>query len=89
MNRDGYDFEPELDLHGLYVDEALEAIERFLDHAMLYRRREVSIIHGHGSGKLKNAVRTYLATSPYVDTFDPGEPWEGGDGVTIVIIKNE
>lgn len=82
------DFEPRIDLHGSRVEEGLELLDRFLDRAMLYDEREVSVIHGHGSGLLKNAVRAYLKKSPYVARFRLGDPWEGGDAVTVVTIKH-
>jgi len=81
------DFEAKIDLHGERVEEGLERLERFLDQAMLSIENEVTIIHGHGSGRLKQAVRHYLKHSPYVGQSRPGEPWEGGDGVTIVRLK--
>ncbi|MFQ5598049.1 MAG: Smr/MutS family protein [Nitrospiria bacterium] len=80
-------FEPKIDLHGFKVEEGLEHLERFLDQAMLKDEGEVSVIHGHGGGLLKNAVRNYLKTSPYVENYRAGYPWEGGDGVTIVTIR--
>lgn len=73
-----------LDLHGKRVEEAIEQVERLLDQATVRREDRVTLIHGHGTGRLKSAVREYLATSPYVDTFHAGDPWEGGDGVTVV-----
>lgn len=80
-------FEPKIDLHGHRVEEGLALLDRFLDRAMLSDESEVSIVHGHGSGRLKHAVRAYLKKSPYVAAFHPGNPWEGGDAVTIVTIK--
>ncbi|MFQ5949381.1 MAG: Smr/MutS family protein [Nitrospiria bacterium] len=78
-----------LDLHGKHVEEALEVVARFLDRAMLSGEREVYVIHGHGSGRLKDAVRSYLATSPYVAEFRPGHPWEGGDGITAITLQGD
>jgi len=75
-----------LDLHGQRIEEAIELIERKLDQAMLAGEREVSLIHGHGSGRLKKAVRAHLSESPYVESFRPGNAWEGGDGITVVIL---
>jgi len=80
-------FEPRIDLHGERVEEALERLERFLDRAMLSDERDLSVIHGHGSGLLKAAVRVYLKGSPYVSDYRPGDPWEGGDAVTIVSLR--
>ncbi len=75
-----------LDLHAQRVEEALEQVERFLDQATVLGEYQVIVIHGHGTGKLKIAVRDYLANSPYVDSFHAGNPWEGGDGVTVVTL---
>ncbi len=80
-------FKPRIDLHGERVEEALARLERFLDRAILSDERDVTVIHGHGSGFLKSAVRDYLKTSAYVSTFRPGDPWEGSDAVTIVTIN--
>ena len=44
----------------------------------------VTVIHGHGTGALKSAVRDFLSTSPYVAKYRPGEDTEGGDGVSII-----
>jgi DNA mismatch repair protein MutS2 len=75
-----------VDLRGLRVDEALEKLDLFLDHAYLSNRAGVHIIHGHGSGALKRAVRGHLVGSTYVDEFRPGDRHEGGDGVTVAAI---
>ena len=76
-----------LDLHAMHVEEAIEQVERFLDEAMFRREAQVIIIHGHGTGRLKKAVRDYLATSLYVAHCRSGEIWEGGDGATVVTMK--
>lgn len=73
-----------LDIRGFRVDEALDNLEFYLDKASLANLHEVQIIHGHGTGALKSAVRDFLSTSPYVAKFRPGEEAEGGDGVSIV-----
>jgi DNA mismatch repair protein MutS2 len=78
-----------VDLRGLHVDEALEKLEMFLDTAFLENRAGVHIIHGHGTGALKRAVRGYLVDSRYVDDFRPGERGEGGDGVTVAAVTHE
>lgn len=84
-------FEPEMtafstrvDLRGYRVDEALDLLEKQLDLASLKNVQELTVIHGHGTGALKSAVREYLSTSPYVSKFRAGEDGEGGDGVCIV-----
>ena len=73
-----------LDLRGYRVEDALDSLEFYLDKASLANLSVVSIIHGHGTGALKSAVRDFLATSPYVAKFRPGEDAEGGDGISIV-----
>ncbi|UCD84882.1 MAG: endonuclease MutS2 [Deltaproteobacteria bacterium] len=72
------------DLRGKRVDEALNEVIDFLDQATLANHQRISIIHGHGTGALKSAVRDYLKDSPYVRRFRAGELSEGGDGVTVV-----
>jgi len=74
----------ELDLRGQTADEAITSTEAYLDQAARQRLRRVFIIHGHGTGVLKRAVRNYLAACPYAKSWRPGERGEGGDGVTVV-----
>jgi len=76
-----------LDLRGYRVEEALDEVEAYLDKASLANLSPVYIIHGHGTGALKQAVRSFLDTSPYVAKYRPGEDTEGGDGVSVVDIK--
>ena len=80
-------FSPRLDLRGMRVDEALDSLEHHLDKAMQKNIHEFTIIHGHGTGALKKAIRDYLNDSPYVLKFRAGEDVEGGDGVSIVDVK--
>lgn len=76
-----------LDLRGYRVEDALDELEAFLDKASLVNLTPVSIIHGHGTGALKSAVRDFLSSSPYVAKFRAGENTEGGDGVSVVDIN--
>ncbi len=76
-----------LDLRGYRVEDALDEVESYLDQASLANLTPVYIIHGHGTGALKQAVRDFLKTSPYVAKFRPGEDSEGGDGVSVVDIN--
>ncbi|MEI8128964.1 MAG: endonuclease MutS2 [bacterium] len=76
-----------LDLRGNRVEEALDSLEFFLDKASLANLTPVYIIHGHGTGALKNAIQDFLSTSPYVAKYRFGEAAEGGDGVSVVDIK--
>ncbi|MCS6910699.1 MAG: endonuclease MutS2 [Anaerolineales bacterium] len=74
----------ELDIRGKTVDEALPELERYLDQAYLAELPWVRIIHGKGTGKLRQAVREYLRNHPQVKSATPGAEAEGGEGVTVV-----
>ena len=76
----------ELDLRGCLVHEAIGQIESFMDRALSSHLRTVRIIHGGGTGALRKGIRAFLATSPHVSSFRPGEGSEGGDGVTVVML---
>jgi DNA mismatch repair protein MutS2 len=73
-----------LDLRGARVDEALDALGRYLDDAALAGLDQVVIIHGLGTGALRDAVRASAGAHPLVKSFRAGERGEGGDGATIV-----
>ncbi|QSV46246.1 endonuclease MutS2 [Geobacter benzoatilyticus] len=77
----------ELNLIGLRVDEALGRLEPFLNHASLEGYGEVRIVHGKGTGALMRGVREYLDGHPLVREFRPGEPFEGGEGATVVLLR--
>lgn len=78
---------PRLDLRGFRIDEALADLDVFLDKASMVGLTPIEIIHGHGTGQLRSAIRNYLSDSPYVAKFRQGEDSEGGNGVTIVDIN--
>lgn len=82
-----YSLSQTLDLRGYRVEEALDEVEDYLDKASLANLTPVYIIHGHGTGALKQAIRDFLKTSPYVAKFRVGGESEGGDGVSVVDIK--
>ena len=82
-----YSLSQTLDLRGYRVEEALDEVENYLDKASLANLSPVYIIHGHGTGALKQAIRDFLKTSPYVAKFRVGGESEGGDGVSVVDIK--
>jgi DNA mismatch repair protein MutS2 len=77
----------ELRLIGKTVEEALPELDKFLDEAALAGRQELRVIHGHGTGRLRRAVRQFLARHVHVSAHRPGAPNEGGDGATIVTLK--
>ena len=78
---------PEVDLRGMMTDEAIGALDLFLDNAVLGKLNEVRIIHGKGTGAVRKAVRDHLKRSRYVKSFRPGRYGEGEDGVTIAELK--
>jgi DNA mismatch repair protein MutS2 len=73
----------ELDLRGQRSEEALDSLDRYLDSAYLAGLPWVRIIHGKGTGKLRQAVREALSQHPHVKSFESGGDKEGGDGVTV------
>jgi DNA mismatch repair protein MutS2 len=73
----------ELDLRGMRVDEALDALDEYIDQAYLAELPWVRIIHGKGTGALRKVVRDFLRNHPVVSRYRSGEEGEGGDGVTI------
>ncbi len=77
----------ELDLRGMMVDEALGAVDLFLDNALMGKLETVTIIHGKGTGALRKAVREHLKKSQYVKEYRPGVYGEGEDGVTVATLK--
>jgi DNA mismatch repair protein MutS2 len=74
----------ELHLRGLHVDEAIPVLEKYLDDAYLAGLPYARLVHGKGTGALRQAVREQLAQHPLIDSYRPGETGEGGDGVTVV-----
>ena len=76
-----------LDIRGMRAEDAIDYLDKQFDMASLRNLREIVVVHGHGTGALKSAVRNYLKSSPYVAKFRPGADGEGGDGVSIVDIN--
>ncbi|MBI3751911.1 MAG: endonuclease MutS2 [Chloroflexi bacterium] len=75
-----------LDLRGARVDEALEGLERYVEDASLAGLGQVTVIHGLGTGALRDAVRSAAGAHPLVRSVRPGDRGEGGDGATIVTL---
>jgi DNA mismatch repair protein MutS2 len=71
------------DLRGLRADDAVAMATSFLDRSLNEGRRVAFLIHGHGTGSLRESIRGDLKGSPYVSHFRAGESSEGGDGVTV------
>nr|MCR5213110.1 Smr/MutS family protein [Eubacterium sp.] len=77
-------FKPEINLIGKTVDEAIYALDKYLDSALLAHVDQVTIIHGKGTGALKRAVNEYLKKKSFVKGIRSGEFGEGDAGVTII-----
>ncbi len=78
---------PELNLIGMRVEPALEELETYIDRAILAARKSVRVVHGHGSGRLRQAVRQRLRAHRGVGEIRAGAPNEGGDGATVVTLR--
>jgi DNA mismatch repair protein MutS2 len=77
----------ELNLIGMRIEPALEELDSYVDSALLASRKFVRVIHGHGSGKLREAVRSHLRTHRGVAEIRSGAPNEGGNGATVVTFR--
>jgi DNA mismatch repair protein MutS2 len=75
-----------LDLRGERVEDGLGRLERFIDDSLLAEREIVFVIHGHGTGAMRRAVRECASAHRAVVRWRPGEVEEGGDGVTVVFL---
>ena len=82
-----FSISPEINLLGKTVDEALAALDKYLDDAYLAHLESVRVVHGKGTGALRNAVQQHLRRVKYVKSFRQGEYGEGDAGVTIVVFK--
>lgn len=76
-----------INLIGKTVDEAIAVLDKYLDDAYLARLHQVTIIHGVGTGALKNAVQAHCKKTNYIQSYRMGEYGEGGYGVTVVDFK--
>ena len=75
-----------LDVRGARVDEVIELLDQTLDQASMVGAGRLTVIHGHGTGALRDAVRNLVSTHPLVKDWRPGERGEGGDGATIITL---
>lgn len=77
----------ECDLRGLYVDDALDKVSKFIDESNLLGASPLYIIHGKGTGALREAVRDYLKRTSFVEHFRTGDLHEGGEGISVVYLR--
>lgn len=81
------DLSPEIHLRGMTVDEAIEALEKFIDKALIGGLHQIYIIHGKGTGILRKSLTEYLKQHPEIESLRLGNWNEGGAGVTIAKLK--
>ena len=86
MSKSAY-VSPEINLLGKTVDEAIAILDKYLDDAYISKLPQVRVVHGKGTGALRNGVTSYLRGVPYVKDFRLGQIGEGDAGVTIVDFK--
>ncbi len=77
----------ELNVIGQTTDEAVDAVDKFLDEASLASLSKVRIVHGHGTGALRRAIAGLLDGHPHVSRFLPAPPDQGGAGATVVELR--
>ena len=78
---------PEVNVIGLNVEEAIFVVDKFLDDCSLSKLQTVRIVHGKGTGKLKNGIHQFLKKHPHVKSMRMGTYGEGEMGVTVVELK--
>jgi len=79
----------ELNLRGQRVEDALDILDRYLDEAFMSGMPFVRIIHGKGTGRLRQVIREALKDSVHVKSFEEGGEKEGGEGVTIAHMNTD
>lgn len=77
-------FKQEIDVRGMRADEALNAVQHYIDDAILVGVAQVRILHGKGNGILRTLIRQYLATVPNVRDYHDEHVQFGGAGITVV-----
>jgi len=80
-------FKPEIDVRGMRADEAIQSVTYFIDDALQFNIGRVRILHGTGTGALRQAIRQYLSTVNGVESYHDEDVRFGGAGITVVEIK--
>ena len=80
-------FKPDIDVRGMRVDEALQAITYFIDDAIQFTYKTLRILHGTGTGALREASRQYLNTVTEVKSYHDEHVQLGGAGITVVNLE--
>jgi len=87
QKRDEEDISSQLNVIGLTVEDALPRVDKFIDQALLHGLEKIQIIHGVGSGRLREAIGKYLHKHQGVKGFAPGDTMRGGRGITVVELR--
>ncbi len=82
-------FKNQVDLRGYRGEDAINEVRNFIDQAIMAGAKQISILHGKGSGILRQMIREYLRTEPAVVSFRDEHPDRGGSGITLVDMDNE
>ena len=77
---------PEVDLHGLFADEAIDRLEQAIREAVKAGHDRIRIVHGKGTGVLRREVREHLRLNPLVRTYQYASPHDGGEGATVAAL---
>ena len=77
-------FNNEIDVRGMRAEEALQAVTYFIDDAVQFNATRIRILHGTGTGVLRQVIRQYLGTIPYVKSYSDEDVRFGGAGITVI-----
>lgn len=81
------EFSREIDVRGMRADEAIQAVTYFLDDAIQFSQGQVRVLHGTGTGALRQAIRQYLDTVPGVESYRDEDVRFGGAGITVITLS--
>jgi len=76
-----------VNLRGMRVEEGLSKVDEFIDQMLRIGEHAAYVLHGHGTGAMKAAVREHLALSPFVERSAPADKDDGGDAFTVFWLK--